>query len=155
MSRNGAVPAAAGPLDNLCVRPYDVRRSAKEERDMKFYVCKHCGNIVAYAYNSGVKVVCCGEEMQEMVPGTVDASKEKHVPEVTVEGNLVKVRIGSVEHPMEEKHYITFIALETENGNQRKPLKPGDKPEAVFSIIPGDKVKAVYEHCNLHGLWKA
>jgi len=56
---------------------------------------------------------------------------------------------------MEEKHYITFIALETENGNQRKPLKPGDKPEAVFSIIPGDKVRAVYEHCNLHGLWKA
>lgn len=122
---------------------------------MKFYVCKHCGNIIAYAYNSGVKVVCCGEEMQEMVPGTVDASKEKHVPVISVAGNIVTVKVGAVDHPMEEKHYITFIALETRNGNQRKVLKPGDAPVANFALIPGDQVIAAYEHCNLHGLWKA
>ena len=122
---------------------------------MKFYVCKHCGNIIAYAYDAGVKVHCCGEEMEEMVAGTVDASKEKHVPEIIIEGNLVTVKVGSVEHPMEDKHYITFIALETENGNQRKVLKPHDKPEATFALVEGDKVIAAYEHCNLHGLWKA
>ena len=122
---------------------------------MKFYVCKHCGNIIAYAYNSGVKVVCCGAEMQEMVPGTVDASKEKHVPVISVAGNIVTVKVGAVDHPMEEKHYITFIALETRNGNQRKVLKPGDAPVANFALIPGDQVIAAYEHCNLHGLWKA
>lgn len=122
---------------------------------MKFYVCKHCGNIIAYAYDAGVKVHCCGEEMEEMIAGTVDASKEKHVPEIIIEGNLVTVKVGSVEHPMEEKHYITFIALETENGNQRKVLKPNDKPEATFALVEGDKVIAAYEHCNLHGLWKA
>lgn len=122
---------------------------------MKFYVCKHCGNIIAYAYDAGVKVHCCGEEMEEMVAGTVDASKEKHVPEIIVEGNLVTVKVGAVEHPMEEKHYITFIALETKNGNQRKVLKPNDKPEATFALVEGDEVIAAYEHCNLHGLWKA
>ena len=122
---------------------------------MKFYVCKHCGNIITYAYNSKVPVVCCGEEMQEMVPGTVDASKEKHVPAVTVEGNLVTVHVGTVAHPMEEKHYITFVALETKNGVQFHHLKPGQEPVAVFALAAGDKAVAAYEHCNLHGLWKA
>ncbi len=122
---------------------------------MKFYYCKHCGNIVTYVINSGVPVVCCGEEMQELVPGTVDASREKHVPVIHTEGNLVTVKVGSVAHPMEEKHYIAFIVLETENGYQRRTLKPGEQPEAVFAIVPGDKVKAAWEYCNLHGLWKA
>ncbi|MDI9521127.1 MAG: desulfoferrodoxin family protein [Bacillota bacterium] len=122
---------------------------------MKFYVCKHCGNIIAYAYDAGVKVVCCGEKMQEMVPGTVDAAKEKHVPEITVNGNTVTVKVGSVTHPMEEKHYITFIALESENAYQYKALKPNEEPVAVFALADGDKAVAAYEHCNLHGLWKA
>ena len=122
---------------------------------MKFYVCKHCGNIIAYAYDAGVKVVCCGEKMQEMVPGTVDAAKEKHVPEITVNGNTVTVKVGSVTHPMEEKHYITFIALESKNAYQYKALKPNEEPVAVFALADGDKALAAYEHCNLHGLWKA
>ncbi len=122
---------------------------------MKFYVCKHCGNIIAYAYDAGVKVVCCGEEMQEMVPGTVDAAREKHVPEVSVNGNVVTVKVGSVAHPMEEKHYITFVALESENAYQYKALKPNEEPVAVFALADGDKAVAAYEHCNLHGLWKA
>lgn len=122
---------------------------------MKFYVCKHCGNIIAYAYDAGVKVVCCGEEMQEMVPGTVDAAREKHVPEVSVNGNVVTVKVGSVAHPMEEKHYITFVALESKNAYQYKALKPNEEPVAVFALADGDKAVAAYEHCNLHGLWKA
>lgn len=122
---------------------------------MKFYVCKHCGNIIAYAYDAGVKVVCCGEEMQEMVPGTVDAAREKHVPEVSVNGNVVTVKVGSVAHPMEEKHYITFVALESNNAYQYKALKPNEEPVAVFALADGDKAVAAYEHCNLHGLWKA
>lgn len=122
---------------------------------MKFFVCKHCGNIITYAYDSKVPVVCCGETMEEMVAGTVDASREKHVPVIKVEGNIVTVDVGSVAHPMEEKHYITFVALETKAGTQIVKLVAGDKPEAVFALLPGDEVIAVYEHCNLHGLWKA
>ena len=120
---------------------------------MKFYVCKHCGNIIAYAYDAGVKVVCCGEEMQEMVPGTVDAAREKHVPEESVNGNVVTVKVGSVAHPMEEKHYIQWIELLADGRSYTKFLKPGDAPEAFFAI-DADKVTA-REYCNLHGHWKA
>ena len=122
---------------------------------MKFYLCKHCGNIIAHVYDSGVRVVCCGEEMQELVPGVVDASVEKHVPVFTVEGNLVTVKVGAAEHPMTEEHYIPWIALETKQGNQRKELKPGQKPEVQFALLPDDEVVQVYAYCNLHGLWKA
>ncbi len=121
---------------------------------MKFYVCEHCGNIIEFVKESGVPVVCCGEKMKEIVPGSVDAAVEKHVPVVTVEGNTVKVFIGDVEHPMVEEHYIGWIAIETEQGTQRKYLKPGEKPEAVFALAEGDKLVAAYEWCNLHGLWK-
>ncbi|MBP1756594.1 MAG: hypothetical protein H6Q59_2992 [Firmicutes bacterium] len=119
----------------------------------KFYRCKHCGNIVGMIHNSGVPVVCCGEEMEELVANTVDASKEKHVPVVSIVGNTVKVEVGGVHHPMEEKHYIQWIYLQTKNGGQRKGLKPGDEPVATFAL-DNDEVVAVYEYCNLHGLWK-
>jgi len=122
---------------------------------MKFYVCAHCGNIIAYAHESGVPVVCCGEKMKELVPNTVDAAKEKHVPVISVSGNTVSVAVGSVAHPMAAEHFIEWIALETVQGNQRKVLKPGDKPEAVFALAEGDSVVAAYAYCNLHGLWKA
>lgn len=121
----------------------------------KFYICNHCGNIVAYVENKGVPVMCCGEKMQELVPGTVDAAVEKHVPAVTKEGNTVKVQVGSVEHPMLPEHYISFIWVQTTSGNQMKSLKPGDKPEAVFVLADGEEVVGVYAYCNLHGLWKA
>lgn len=122
---------------------------------MKFYKCSHCGNIVAYVQDNGPKVVCCGEEMNELVPKTADSATEKHVPMVAVDGNLVTVTVGSTLHPMEEKHSIQWIALETEQGNQRKTLKPGQEPTLTFALTPGDKVVAAYEYCNLHGLWKA
>lgn len=122
--------------------------------EQKFYKCNHCGNIITFVKASGVPVICCGEPMQEMIPGTTDAALEKHVPEVEINGNVVNVKVGSVEHPMLDEHYIEWISLQTKQGNQRKDLKPGEKPEACFSLCEGDEVEAVYEHCNLHGLWK-
>lgn len=122
---------------------------------MKFYHCEHCGNIIAYAVNSGVPVVCCGEKMKELVPDTVDASKEKHVPVVERSGNVVTVKVGSVAHPMVEEHYIGWVALETKLGNQRKELPHTGEPKASFALLDGDEVVAAYAWCNLHGLWKA
>ncbi|MBQ0033377.1 MAG: desulfoferrodoxin [bacterium] len=121
---------------------------------MKFYKCEICGKIVAMVKETPVDTMCCGQAMRELVPGTTDGATEKHVPVYTLEGNTVKVKVGSVEHPMTDAHHIEWIAIETENGNQRKELKPGDKPEATFALVPLDKVKSVYEYCNLHGLWK-
>lgn len=122
---------------------------------MKFYRCQHCGNIIVYALNSGVPVVCCGEEMQELTPGLVDASREKHVPVIHASGKLVTVDVGAIAHPMEDKHFITFIVLETRTGFQMAQLKPGGLPQAVFALAPEDKAQAAWEYCNLHGLWKA
>ena len=119
----------------------------------KFYRCKHCGNIVGMIHNAGVPIVCCGEEMEELVANTVDAAKEKHVPAVSIVGNTVKVDVGTVPHPMEEKHFIQWIYLQIKNGGQRKCLKPGSEPTAVFAL-DNDELVAVYEYCNLHGLWK-
>lgn len=121
---------------------------------MKFYVCKHCGNIITFEKNSGVPVVCCGEPMKELVPGSVDAAVEKHVPDVSVDGSKVSVQVGSVAHPMLAEHYIEWIILETEQGSQKKVLHPEDTPAADFLLTDGDKAVTVYAYCNLHGLWK-
>lgn len=122
---------------------------------MKFVKCEVCGKIVAVVNDSSCPTKCCGEPMKEMVPNTQDGAKEKHLPVYIVEGNVVHVKVGEVEHPMLENHYIGWILLETNKGNQRKVLKPGDKPEADFALLPGEEVVAVYEFCNLHGLYKA
>ena len=124
-------------------------------RNHKFYICEHCGNLVSVVHDSGVPMMCCGQKMKELVPGTVDAAKEKHVPEVEVVGNLVKVKVGSVTHPMTEEHHIAFIVLETDRGFQKKDLDPTGAPEAEFALAEGEKVVAAYEYCNLHGLWQA
>ena len=120
----------------------------------KFFICRHCGNIIGMIYASGVPVVCCGEEMEELVANTTDGAHEKHVPVVEVKGNVVDVKVGSVAHPMVEAHYIQWVYLETKHGGQRKALKPGDEPHVTFTVIDDEPV-AVYEYCNLHGLWKA
>ena len=122
---------------------------------MTIFKCEHCGNIIAYLKDSGVRVQCCGEEMKPLIPNTTDAAGEKHVPVIAVDGNTVTVTVGAVEHPMLDAHYIEWILLETKEGRQRKTLKPGEKPVAVFSLSAGDEVVAAYEYCNLHGLWKA
>ena len=122
---------------------------------MKFYRCEGCGKIAAVIKPSACPTKCCGEAMVELVPNTTDGAHEKHVPVIAQEGSLVKVTVGSVEHPMLEAHYIEWIILETKEGRQRKELAPGQKPEAVFALTEGDEVVAAYEYCNLHGLWKA
>ncbi|MEG0797256.1 MAG: desulfoferrodoxin family protein [Acidaminococcaceae bacterium] len=123
--------------------------------EVKFFICKHCGNIVGMIFNSGMPLVCCGEKMQELVPNTVDAATEKHVPVVDcAAGNQIIVKVGSVPHPMEEKHFIQWIYIQTKNGGQRHTFKPGDAPVATFVLAPGDEYLAAYEYCNLHGLWK-
>lgn len=120
-----------------------------------FYKCGHCGNIIAFVKNSGVPIVCCGEKMTEIVPGTTDAAVEKHLPVWTVEKDLVHVKVGSVEHPMLPEHYIEWVSLQTKHGNQRKEMHPGEKPESYFALCNEDEVEAVYAYCNLHGLWKS
>ena len=122
---------------------------------LKFYRCKHCGNLVVMVDDRKVNPFCCGEKMELIIPASVDAAKEKHVPEYKIEKNVVKVCVGSVAHPMLEEHQIMWIALETKEGAQRKSLKPGEEPKAAFALAPGDEVVAAYEYCNLHGLWKA
>ena len=123
--------------------------------EMKFYRCEHCGNIIAMVKNKGVPVMCCGQKMTEIVPGTTYAAVEKHVPVYEVKDSKVFVTVGSVEHPMLDEHYIEWIAVQTTSGNQRKALKPGDKPAACFALCEGEEVEAVYAYCNLHSLWKA
>ena len=123
--------------------------------EMKFYRCAKCGKMIAMVKNSPCPTMCCGEEMKEIIPGTTDAAAEKHVPVWEVKGNTVVVTVGSVAHPMEEKHYIEWISLQTKGGNQRKALVPGMEPKACFAICEGDEVEAVYAYCNLHSLWKA
>ena len=119
------------------------------------YICKHCGNVIHFMNESGVSVVCCGEKMKELVPASVDASTEKHVPVVEINGNKVLVKVGEVEHPMVDVHFIEWISIQTKFGNQRKVLKPNEEPKATFALVDGDEVEAVYAYCNLHGLWKA
>jgi len=123
--------------------------------EQKFYRCEMCGNIITHLHDSGVRVVCCGQEMGEIIAGTTDASTEKHVPVVTQDGCNVKVVVGSVEHPMTEDHWIQWICIVTKQGCEVKYLDPGDAPEAEFEMQECDELVAVYEYCNLHSLWKA
>lgn len=122
-------------------------------KEHKFYRCNHCKNMITMLESSEVPVVCCGEEMEELMANTIDASREKHVPLVSMVGNTILVEVGSIAHPMEEEHFIKWIYLQTRRGGQIKNLVPREEPRAVFSL-DDDEVVAVYEYCNLHGLWK-
>ncbi len=122
---------------------------------MKYYICEHCGNIIEFAKNSGVPVMCCGQKMTEIVPGTSDGAAEKHVPVVTKNENHILVEVGSVEHPMVEAHYIEWIAIETKKGSQKVNLSYTDAPKAEFLLADGDEFAAAYAYCNLHSLWKS
>jgi len=120
----------------------------------RFYICRHCNNLIGFIDNKGVPLVCCGEDMNELVPNTVEASEEKHLPVVAISDNhAITVQVGSVPHPMTDEHHIMFVYVDTENGGQRKCLKIGDAPLVKFSF-EDDKPKSVYAYCNLHGLWK-
>jgi len=119
----------------------------------KLLICDHCGKILEMVHTHTCPTKCCGEPMRELTPNTTEAATEKHIPVVVVDGNLVKVSVGSVEHPMMDEHYIEWISIETNKGMQRKFLKPGEKPYAEFALAPGETLVATYEYCNLHGLW--
>jgi superoxide reductase len=117
------------------------------------YKCEVCGNIVEVLHAGDGELVCCGQPMKQFKENTVDASKEKHVPVIEKIENGFKVSIGSVAHPMEEKHYIEWIEAIADGRAYRQFLKPGDAPEAVFKI---DAVNiTAREYCNMHGLWKS
>ena len=117
---------------------------------MKFFIGK-CGTVVTKLFETE----CEGGPLEELIPNTTDAAGEKHVPVIAVNGNIVTVSVGEVEHPMLEAHYIAFIALETDKGYSVRNLAAGDKPCTSFAIEDGEKVIAAYEYCNLHGLWRA
>ena len=126
---------------------------ARDEK-IRFYRCSVCGKIIVMVDPTMAPTICCGREMQEIVPRSVDASVEKHVPVVTEENGWIKVHVGSAEHPMDPVHYIQWIAVQTTDGFCIRWLEPGEKPEALFSIGKA-RVINVWEYCNLHGLWEA
>ena len=120
----------------------------------KFYICEKCGNLVEKIDDSGVPMVCCGQKMTPIVAGTVEASREKHIPVASVEGNVVKGSVGSIEHPMVEEHPILWVELKTDKGVQRKNLVVGEPPVVSFALVDEMPLE-VYAYCNLHGLWKS
>jgi superoxide reductase len=120
---------------------------------LQIYKCEVCGNIVEVLHEGVGELVCCGQPMKLLVANTVDASKEKHVPVIEKTATGVKVKIGGVPHPMEEKHYIEWIEIIADGKAYRQFLKPGDAPEATFDI-KATTIEA-REHCNIHGLWKS
>lgn len=119
----------------------------------QIFKCDTCGNIVEVVHGGPGALVCCGKTMQTVVQNTTDASKEKHVPVVEMLGDGIKVIVGSTIHPMEDKHFIEWIELNTDNGTYRQYLRPGQPPEAFFPVKA--RTVSVKEYCTLHGLWKA
>ena len=122
---------------------------------LKFYYCRHCGKIISIVKDSGVKTICCSEEMLELLPGTTDGVSEKHIPIIKISGNTVSVTVGSKLHPSETAHYIEWILLQTDKGIQQKWLKPGNSPSVDFAVLTGDRVQAASEYCNIHKLCKS
>ena len=122
-------------------------------KNAKFYICPQCGNIVEMVNDAGPKPFCCGQKMNELIPGSVEASGEKHIPEVKVGDGYVEVNVGSVDHPMVDVHWSEGVQLVTDKGSYRKWLNPGQAPNVRF-LVRGEQPVAVYAYCNLHGLWK-
>jgi len=120
---------------------------------LEVYKCNICGNIVEVLEAGGGELVCCGKPMDQLVENTVDAAKEKHVPVIEKTAGGVTVKVGSVSHPMEDKHYIQWIEIIADGKAYRQFLNPGDAPEATFSIDASEITAR--EYCNLHGLWKS
>ncbi len=123
--------------------------------EQRFYKCSHCGKIIAIVKESGVPIICCGQKMNEIIAGSTDAAQEKHIPVYRIENNKVIVSVGDVEHPMTAEHLIEWVSIKTKQGNQRKALTAGQKPQVTFAICEDDELEAVYAYCNLHGLWQA
>lgn len=120
---------------------------------IKFYFCKHCGKIITIIEDSGTDTICCGEPMEELKIAETEADGEKHIPVIKKKCCKVTVTVGAEPHPMTENHYIKWILLQTNLGIQKKCLKPGDSPKAVFCLLPKEDVIAAYEYCSIHKLW--
>ena len=120
---------------------------------LEIYKCELCGNIVEVVHGGGASLVCCGQNMTLMTENTVDAAKEKHVPVIQVAEGGIKVQVGSVQHPMDEKHYIEWIEIIADGKSYREFLKPGQVPEAFFAVSATNVTAR--EYCNLHGHWSA
>lgn len=124
--------------------------------NLKFYYCRHCGKIIALVKDSGTPTICCGEEMQELVPLCDETGlAEKHVPLIKINGDVVEVTVGSKIHPSEAEHYIEWVLLQTDKGIHQKWLEPGQTPKVDFAMLRGERVKAAYEFCSVHRLWKS
>ena len=119
----------------------------------KFLLCRRCGNLIEMINDSGVTPICCGTDMDVLTANTTEAATEKHIPVIEINGNIAKVIVGEVLHPMEEAHYIEWIYLETNKGIKRVNLKPGDEPVVSFTLAEDETVSSAYAYCNLHGLW--
>jgi len=125
--------------------------------EVKFFMCRNNGNTVTFLTGCGNSLQCCGEEMMLLEPKDTDGAAEKHVPKIDRNEGTVRVDVGEISHPMEEKHYIEWIYLQTRRGGQFVRLKAGEEPRATFGVsgeCPGDEPIAVYAYCNEHGLWK-
>lgn len=122
-------------------------------KQIKFYRCRHCGNVVIKMVDSKVPVVCCGEPMDEIRPNKTDAAQEKHVPVVERNENILEVMVGAVLHPMTKEHLITNIVLLTDLGYYVRVLKAGDEPKAKFNLLEGENPIEVFAYCNLHSMW--
>ena len=122
-------------------------------RQLEVYKCEKCGNIVEVLHGGKGELVCCGQPMELLAEKTEDTGLEKHVPVIERTGNRIKIKVGSVPHPMKQKHYIEWIEITADDKIYRKFLKPGDRPEAEFEIA-AKKLEA-REYCTIHGLWKS
>lgn len=122
--------------------------------EVRYKICKKCGQIISIIKDTRVPIICCGQPMEDIEAGVTDAAVEKHVPVYDNSDNILRVNVGIEDHPMTEDHYIQWISVVSKFGYQRKSLAPGDAPHAVFSLVDNDEVLAVYAYCNLHGLWK-
>ncbi len=119
----------------------------------KFLLCKTCGNILEIVNDGGVVPVCCGASMEELIPNTVEAAQEKHIPEVAISDRSVVVKVGSVIHPMEDEHYIKMIEIVTNKRDVKVNPRPGMEPIMELELLASEEVEEVYAYCNLHGLW--
>ena len=122
---------------------------------MKFYKCNLCGQIVDMIKETKVPMICCGDTMSEIIPKTnEDGLSEKHIPVINLKKGKLVVNIGEIPHPMTSEHFIEWVAIVTNKGNQRKCLKPGDAPIVTFMLEKDELVKEIYAYCNIHSLWK-
>lgn len=125
-----------------------------DNEKVKYFKCEICGNIIQEVCDSGRTVSCCGREMRQLYPNITDGDKEKHVPFLSLHGDLVRIQIGKLAHPMEKEHYIQWIDLVTNLGIHRRVLSPESLPLAEFVLTDNEKIESIYAYCNIHGLWK-